>query len=161
VVVDANVAIAICAKEPDKFAIATAQIQTYAMDGSRFYAPGVIGGECLYVFCRKLQAGDLTATEHANAIKAFITFMGAVEPPPAGDKSLIQRAEDFRGVLGCSRSADGIYLALAEELAKSSTTEVITFDNGMQTQGVANSLTPQVVVLPTTPPPLSAPPPTP
>ena len=149
VVIDANVAIALCAKEADKLANAEAKIKEYALNGARFFAPGVIVAECLYVFCRKLKDGVLTPTEHAAAVQAFIALMAAVQPPPGGDKSLIQRAEEIRGPLGCSRSADGIYLALAEELSRSSATEVVTFDNGMQAQAASHALSHHIEVLPT------------
>ena len=149
VVIDANVAIALCAKEADKLANAEAKMRDYATKGCRFYAPGVFVGECLFVFCRKLKDGVLTLTEHDSALQAFISLMRAVNPPPFGDKSLIKRADETRGNLGCSRSADGIYLALAEELGKDSATEVLTFDHGMQAQAVASSIGPLVVVLPT------------
>ena len=149
VVIDANVAIAICAKEADKLTEAESKMKEYATNGCAFFAPGAIVMECLFVFCRKLMTGVITPAEHTSAVQAFITLMRVVNPPPSGDKSLIKRAEEIRGNLGCSHSADGIYLALAEELAKVSDTEVVTFDNGMQSQapkGVPGLL---VVVLPT------------
>jgi predicted nucleic acid-binding protein len=149
VIVDANVVIALCAEEVDKLANAEAKMKEYSRNGCQFYAPGVLVAECLYVFCRKLQTGDFTAAEHSNAIIAFITMMAAINPPPSGDKSLIKRAEEMRGTLGCSRSADGIYLALAEELNKVARSEVVTFDNGMQSQVTSCSLALTVIVLPT------------
>jgi predicted nucleic acid-binding protein len=150
VVVDASMAIALCAKEADKLVNAEARIKEYAIKGAKFFAPGVIVAECLYVFCRKLQDGVLTTAQHASAIQAFIALMTAIQPPPTGDKCLIRRAEEIRGTLGCSRSADGIYLALAEELAKSSVAEIVTFDNGMRTQATLGALSPHVEVVPTT-----------
>ena len=42
VVIDANVVIAICAKEADKLANAEAKIKEYSTNGCAFYAPGVI-----------------------------------------------------------------------------------------------------------------------
>jgi predicted nucleic acid-binding protein len=149
VVVDANVAIAICAKEADKLTNAETKIAEYAKNGVQFFAPGVIVGECLYVFCKKLRDGVLTTAEHANAIQAFITLMASIQPPPCGDKGLIKRAEEMRGGLACGRSADGIYLALAEELTKNGVTEIVTFDTGMRGQATANSLSSHVEVLPT------------
>jgi predicted nucleic acid-binding protein len=149
VVIDANVIIAICAKEADKLANADAKIKEYASNGCRFYAPSVIVSECLYVFCRKLSEGVLTAAEHASAIQALITIMAAIDPPPNGDRSLIQRAESFRGNLGCSHSADGIYIALAHELSSNAATEIVTFDNKMKNQAAAIAGAPIVVVLPT------------
>ena len=148
VVLDANVVIALCANEADKVANADAKVKEYLADGSHFYAPGVLVAECLYVLCRKLMDGVLTPVEHGAAVQALIAMAAAIDPPPHGDRSLIQRAEAIRGTLGCSRSADGIYLALADELAKNSTTEILTFDTGMPSQAVAGAVGAQVVVLP-------------
>jgi len=76
-------------------------------------------------------------------------LMRQIHPPPTGDKSLIERAEEIRGAFGCSRSADGIYLALAEELNAAMSTELVTFDAGMLNQAARSSLRMLVVVLPT------------
>jgi predicted nucleic acid-binding protein len=148
VVIDANVVIALCAKEADKLANAEAKLKEYSLNGCRFYAPGVIIAECLFVFCRKLNDGVFSHADHGAAVLAFRKMMTLINPPPNGDISLIERAEEIRSSLGCSRSADGIYLALAEELSQTSSTEVVTFDNGMQSQAAASSLAPSVVVLP-------------
>jgi hypothetical protein len=80
----------------------------------------------------------------------LITIMGQIKPPPTGDRTLVKRAEEIRGSLACTRSADGIYLALAEELHKVACTEVVTFDGAMKAQSTTCSLACQVVVLPTT-----------
>ena len=149
VVIDASVVIALCAKEPDKLANAATKMKEYVNNGCVFYAPGTVIAECLYVFCKKLSAGKLTAAEHSSAVLNLITMMGQILPPPTGDKTLVKRAEEIRGSLACTRSADGIYLALAEELHKAASTEVVTFDGAMKAQATACSLSPQVVVLPT------------
>jgi predicted nucleic acid-binding protein len=149
VVIDASVAIALCAKEQDKFANADTKINEYATNGHQFFAPGVIVAECLYVFCKKLRDGVITAAEHASAVQAFVALMQAINPPPSGDNALINRAEEIRGTLSCNRSADGIYLALAEELGKMTNTEVITFDSAMKSQATASSMGLNVIVLAT------------
>jgi predicted nucleic acid-binding protein len=149
IVIDANVVIALCAKEADKIVNAEAKMKEYAGQGCSFYAPGVIIAECLYVFCRKLLDGVLTPSEHANAVFGLISLMATVNPPPTGDKSLIKRAEEIRGTAGCSHSADSIYLALAAELNGTASTEVVTFDGGMQKQAQSGSLPMPIVVLPT------------
>jgi len=154
VVIDANVVIAICAKEADKLPAAEAQLRLYAGKGCQFFAPGVIVAECLFVFCRKLNDGVLSPADHGKALNNFITLMQSIHPPPSGDKSLIPRAEQIRAGLGCSRSADGIYLALADELSKTTSTEVITFDTSMPNQAKSSSVISAIVVLPTIPPPL-------
>jgi len=50
-VIDANVLIAICAREKDKFDKAQDALNDYARSGWLFYAPGVVIGEVLYVLC--------------------------------------------------------------------------------------------------------------
>jgi predicted nucleic acid-binding protein len=99
------------------------------------------------VFCKKLTEGKLTPTEHAQALLSLETLMKAVLPTPNGDASLIARAEQIRATYGCSRSADGIYLALTEELAKTRTAEIVTFDAGMDNQAKKNSPTVSVKLL--------------
>src|SRR5437773_952192 len=91
VTIDANFAIAYCAQEPDKYAKAKAELESYAQSGWQFYAPGVLVAESLFVFCKKLMAGTLTAAEHAQAVQSLEALMTAVHPPPNGDGSLIAR----------------------------------------------------------------------
>jgi predicted nucleic acid-binding protein len=147
VVVDASVAIALCAKEPGNHPKAKAYLDTQTGSGSKFFAPGVLVAEVLYVYCKKLTNGALTAAEHTQAVQAFDAFMAGVSPPPNGDKSLIVRAEQIRSGYACPRSADGIYLALAEELTKAGVTEIVTFDGDMEKQAKKNAGTVKVVVL--------------
>jgi predicted nucleic acid-binding protein len=52
VVIDANVVIAFCAKEPGGYAKAKAELESYAKAGWRFYAPGVLAAEALFVLCK-------------------------------------------------------------------------------------------------------------
>ena len=70
--------------------------------------------------------------------------MRTVLPPPNGDSVLIERAEQISSGYGCSRSADGIYIALAEELTQTRPTVLLTFDKELQKQ--ANKQAPSVVV---------------
>jgi predicted nucleic acid-binding protein len=126
-VIDANVLIALCAKEADKYAIADSELTRYAQAGYEFFAPGVIIAESLFVLCKKLQDSLLTAVDHADAIADLCSFMGVINPPPNGDRSLVSRAEQVRASYGCSRSADGLYVALAEELGAMGTAELLTF----------------------------------
>jgi len=51
------------------------------------------------------------------------------------------RAEEIRGSYGCSRSADGLYIALAEELATTRPTELVTFDAAMPSHVAATAPT--------------------
>ncbi len=69
VVIDANVLIALCAKEVDKYAIALAWVPYYLQNNYEVYASGVIIAEALYILCGKLQQGLLTPTEHTLAIQ--------------------------------------------------------------------------------------------
>jgi predicted nucleic acid-binding protein len=163
-IIDANVLIALCAKEVDKYAIADAQLTRFAQAGYRFYAPGVIIAECLYVLCKKLDGGSLSPADHASAVADLCTYMGMILPPPHGDRTLIARAEQIRSGYGCNRSADGLYLALAEELAVVSTSELLTFDAGLPNQAKANApsvaislLVPSPPTIPTTAPPTTSP----
>jgi predicted nucleic acid-binding protein len=134
VVVDANVLIAICANETDRSTKATAALSDYAQRGWQFYAPGVVTGEVLFVLCGKLQSGSLTSVEHAVAVRTFEAQMKSILQPPGGEVALIVRAEDLRSGYGCSRSADSIYLALAEELAASMGADLLTFDRDLEKQ---------------------------
>ena len=146
-VIDANIAIASCAREADKEAKANAAIVSYAGSGFSFYAPGVIVAETLYILCGKTQRGELTPAEHARAVLDFGTLMAHINPPPHGDASLIARAEQIRTGYGCSRSADGLYLALAEELSQTQPTFLLTFDADLQKQAVRNAPAVQVHLL--------------
>jgi predicted nucleic acid-binding protein len=137
VTLDASFVVAYCAKEPNRDVKAKAQIVQYANAGKQLYAPGTLVAEVLFAFCRKLAAGDLTPVEHTAALKSFETIMQVVLPPPHGEPALIARADQIRGSYSCSRSADGIYLALAEALAQHGLSELVTFDQGMVNQAAA------------------------
>lgn len=139
VILDANVVIAFCAREPGGYAKAKAELERYAKDGWNFFAPGVLSAEALFVFCKKLASGTLTAAEHAQAVQSLVTLMQGVLPPPNGEVSIIQRAEQIRGTYNCKRSADAIYLALADELTTVGTAEIVTFDDDMEKQAKTNA----------------------
>lgn len=139
VVIDANVLIAICAKEQHLHAQAQAAVSDYATRGFLFYAPGVVVAETLYILCGKLQSGTLTTLEHDTAVKSFHAHMQGFLPPRGGDASLIIRAEEIRQGYGCSRSADGIYIALAEDLSKMGLTNLLTFDQALEKQVKQNA----------------------
>src|SRR5271166_3204870 len=68
-----------------------------------------------------------------------------------------------RSGYGCSRSADGIYIALAEDLTARGTAELVTFDTGMPNQVAANAPAVTVRLLPTLSPvpPVTSPSPPP
>ena len=143
VVVDANIPLAIVASEPGE-PNASAAITQYAGQNYEFYAPGAILAETLYVLCGKLQDGNLTPTEHRQAMYDLDAFMQMVRSPPNGESVLLLRAEALRGTYSCRRSADGIYIALAEALSTSRPTVLLTFDEDMAKQ--ATNLAPTVRV---------------
>ena len=147
VVIDASVAIAICAREAGREPKAKAELIHYSGQGFAFYAPGAIVAETLYVLCGKLQQGLLTPIEHARAILDFESFMNDVLAPPGREASIIVRAEAIRSSYGFSRSADGIYMALAESLALTGPALILTFDQNMQNQATRNAPTVTVQLL--------------
>ncbi|MCW3053085.1 MAG: hypothetical protein JWN14_2255 [Chthonomonadales bacterium] len=98
-VIDANVAIALAAKETDKEAKALAELVRYAQLGYVWYAPGVIIAEALYILCGKRQRGELSAADYATAILGFQTTMTTISPPPNGDRALIARAEKIGDII--------------------------------------------------------------
>lgn len=148
VVIDANVSIAICAKEQNKQATAENALADYSVKGWVFYAPNVIVSEVMYVLCQKLQDGSLTSALYEKAVENFYDQAINLFPPPNGEASLIKRAKEIRQGYGCSRSADGLYIALAEELALSNSVELLTFDKGFINQASKNAPTVKVNLLP-------------
>ena len=138
VVVDANIAIAICANEAGAVNASIA-IDHYAKLKAEFFAPGAIIVETLYVLCGKLRDGILTGAEHSRAIQDFALFMRLVRSTPNGDGALVLRAEAVRGSYSCRRTSDGIYIALAEELASYRPTTLLTFDENMVKQTARTS----------------------
>lgn len=144
VVVDANVAVAIAAKEARRDLKATTELNTYIAQGCELFAPGAITTETLYALCQKYQTGLLTAVEHDTAVSAFDVLMGIIQPPPYGEAALIRRAYKICDSYGCSRSADAVYIALAEKLTVMRATVLLTFDHGMLNQASKNS--PTVIV---------------
>ena len=99
----------------------------------------MILAETLYVLCNKLQSGLLTNIERSQAIVDFELLMVNILPPLNGEVSLVAPAESIRNNYGCSRSADGIYIALAEMLGLLMPSAILMFDKGMQKQAVENS----------------------
>ena len=147
VVLDANTAVSIAAKEAATEAIALAAIAQYTTDGCLFYAPGVIVSEVLYALCQQEQNGVLTQAEYEQSVLDFQTLMASVLPPLNGEASLIVRAAEIRASYGCSRSADAIYIALAEELSQTYTTRLLTFDRDLPKQVRRNAPTVSVHLL--------------
>ena len=85
VVVDANIFISICSKEPTEATARTA-LADYAMRSWDFYAPNVIFAEVLFALCRKMTEGTLDAASHKRAVDDFqLSFLPKLLPPPMGD----------------------------------------------------------------------------
>ena len=147
VVLDSSFLTAYCSKEPGRFDLASAEFAKYAEEGREFFAPGVAAAESLFALCRKLQEGSLTASEHDAAIRTLILLLSCVHPPPDGDFQLVGRAEQIRAGYGCSRSADGIFIALCEELTLRGQSEIVTFDDSLHLQAARNAWTVSVNTL--------------
>jgi predicted nucleic acid-binding protein len=147
VIVDANVAVAISSKEAGRESLATTVLYKYAGQGYEWFAPGAIVTETLYALCQKRQAGLISATEHDDAVNSFEVLMGIIQSPPGGDAALVRRAYEICNNYGCSRSADAVYIALAEEMDKTRPTVLLTFDQGVPKQASKNALTVVVEVL--------------
>ena len=147
VVLDANVVVALASGEAGRDGAVTAEIARYGNMGYELFAPGVLAAEGLYVLCGKLNSGSLSPSDYATAVAVLQRTMAPVLPPPNGDNALIQRAEQISSGYGCSRSADGIYIALAEELARTRPTVLLTFDRELPKQAAkqAPSVTVQLL----------------
>ena len=104
------------------------------MNGVLFYAPGALIAEVLYILCKKRQEGLLSEESYREAIENLQDQMRGCFPSPRGDSALIARAEEIHNGYGCSHSTDSIYIALAEELAKTNDVELLTFDKGLEKQ---------------------------
>jgi len=144
VVVDASFLIAICSKETNTEITAIAEFDRCSQLAYKFFAPGVLFAEVLYVLCGKLANGTLSAADHIQAVIDLEQLAEGILPPPYSEASLIQRAEAIRGGYSCRRSADGIYIALAEQLAKTQLTILLTFDKDLAKQAARHA--PSVIV---------------
>lgn len=147
VVVDANVAIAIACKETGRAVVATQFLSQQLRAGYRLFAPGAIVVETLFVLCRKQASGVLSPSDYAAAVNRFDRFVQRVLPPPSGDNSLVLRGEQIVATYGCSRSADGIYIALAEALSVQYPTVLAIFDADMPKQAAKNAASVTIRVL--------------
>lgn len=103
-------------------ALVLAALRYYDALGALLYAPHLIAMEVLYVLCKQLKEGVLSAADHATAVGDLQLVMAGIQTPPSGDASLIARCEALRSGYGCSHSADSMYLALAEQPAAMAST---------------------------------------
>lgn len=139
VVVDANVAVAIAAKEADKETQAKVVLADYIAQGYELFAPGAITMEMLYALCQKFQNGLLNETEYKASAIDLEDLLVSLLPPPNGEASLVHRAYEIGEGYGCSHSADGVYIALAESLAATRPTILLTFDKELPKQAAKNA----------------------
>jgi len=134
VVLDSSFLTAYCAKEPGRFERATAEYSRYVHEGREFFAPAVAAAESLFALCRKRADGSLTEDQYVDAVQTLVLILSCTHTSPNGDLQLTERAEQIRAGYGCSRSADGIFIALCEELARHGRSEIATFDESMRLQ---------------------------
>ncbi|MBP6823445.1 MAG: type II toxin-antitoxin system VapC family toxin [Acidobacteria bacterium] len=147
VVIDANVLIGICTKETKEQTARTA-LASYITRKWKFYAPNAIIPEFLHIACKKVDEGKLTVAEYEKAVEDFNDYMDVIFTPPNGDAPLIKRASEIRQGYGCSRSSDSLYVALAEELSKHGSIELLTFDAGLVNQAAKNAPSVKIHLLP-------------
>lgn len=136
VVIDANILVAICSKEQDTHPVASSVFNSYAQTGYEFFAPNAIISEVLFALCVKLRSGVLIQANYDIAIDTFADLMQMISMP-SDESALIKRAVGIRGSYDCKRTSDSLYIAFAEDLAKTRAVELVTFDNGMKNQ-IAN-----------------------
>ncbi|MCX6379919.1 MAG: hypothetical protein NT023_10660 [Armatimonadetes bacterium] len=140
VILDATVVVSLASKEKNTYLHATAAVNRYIALNCDFFAPGVLVSETLFTLCRmKENDKTLTNEEHRRAVKDFHTLYGFILPPPNGEADLIFRAETIRGDYTCYRSADSIYIALAQALSETRPATLLTLDEGLQKQATRNA----------------------
>jgi predicted nucleic acid-binding protein len=71
-----------------------------------------------------------------------------IRQSPQGDIRFILRAEEIRQGYSCLHSADGFFLALNEDLAKSGPAEFLTFDKRVVNVAASNAPSVKVNLLP-------------
>ena len=145
--IDASVAVAIAAHEAGKNVAAVESIRSAANNGYSSYAPGVIVTEVLYALCQQEHRGILSAVEHEQAVTDFSALMQERIPPPDGDAALVSRSYSLCAGYGCSRSADSVYIALAELLTATRPTVLLTFDRELPKHAARNAPSVRVQLL--------------
>ena len=145
-IVDASILVSIASKETPTHLPAEAAFKAYSQNGWKFFAPNVIVPEVMFALCQKLTGELLTKPEYEMAVKCFLDYMTIISTPD-DETDLVKRAIEIREGYGCSRSSDGLYIALAESLAKTKSVELFTLDGGMINQAANNAPTVRVKVL--------------
>lgn len=134
-VLDASFVVALCAKEPHRYAHAQNELRVRVAAGCDLHAPNVLAAEATFVLCSKMQNTVLTPADYAIATQNLHALLSIVEFPTGGDAPLLPRADVLRAGYGCSHCADGLYIALAETLAPC---ELLTFDTGQKRQAAGS-----------------------
>jgi predicted nucleic acid-binding protein len=145
-IVDANILISISSKEALTHKIAERELKTYVNNGWELVAPHIIVAEGMFALCQKLTAGVLTQLDYEKSVDDFNNYLSIIEMP-LSDAVLMKRAVEIRKNYGCSRSSDGLYIALAEELSKTRNVKILTFDKGFINQIKNNAPTVKVNLL--------------
>ena len=145
-IIDASILVSIASKETPTHLPAEAAFRAYSQNGWEFFAPNVIVPEVMFALCQKLTGELLTRQDYEQAVKSFLDYMTILSTPD-DETGLVKRAIEIREGYGCSRSSDGLYMALAEDLAKTRTVELFTLDSGMVNQAAKNAPTVTVKVL--------------
>src|SRR5947208_131060 len=96
------------------------------------------GEEIDVIMERNVNENGVAPVQHAQARAEFHTMLSFVSPSPQGDFSLLLRAEAIRGAYTCYRSADAVYIALAEDISTTRPTILLTLDDGIKNQAQAN-----------------------
>jgi predicted nucleic acid-binding protein len=148
VVIDANILISICSKEPTH-ATAESALADYTARNWAFYAPSVILTEALFVLRKKHQNGVIDAATYKKSVEDFNDYMSVILPPPSGDVALLLRTEEISSGYSCLHTTDGFYIALAEELAQHGDPEFVTFDKRVVNVAAKNAPTVKINLLPT------------
>ena len=96
---------------------------------------------------RNLATASLERAAPEECIVTFAVFMSILRSPPGGDASLVRRAYKIGESYGCSRYADAVYIALAEGLANTRVTVLLSFDPWMPNQANKNAPAVNVQIL--------------
>lgn len=130
-VLDASAAVAYCASEAGRDVVVRQYLADCGSARRPVSAPGAIVSECLYVFCKKRERGELDPAGHTAAVAALDALMTTLDPPIGGEGRLVLPAARLVAGYACPKTTDSIYLALAEQLAaRGEVVKVVTFDDG-------------------------------
>jgi predicted nucleic acid-binding protein len=153
VTLDSSVIVALCAKEPDKYAQAQSAFAHHQAQYPVFTAPCALVAEVLFVLCKMQEAGQLSTSEHADALDSLEALLQMIRFPSEGDSGLFRRANAIRNAHTCRDCTDGLYIALAEQQSANGPAVLLTFDAGQKrmAEREAPAVTVQLLVPTSTP----------